>query len=267
MPYQIPQLLIIDDQMQSIALLLGYFKGHALEVMVALGGRDGLRKAFEGQPDAILLDVAMGDMDGFTVCRRLKADARTRDIPIIFLSANTTVAHKLEGFAAGGVDYIGKPFSAEEVLARIYVHLRLGNLIDRLGTLGGIDGRAAVSDEQAHDEQIVAKCIALLQNEAAQWEGLEPLVRAVGTNEKRLTDLFRTQFGLTVYEYFMELRLEQARVRLTRSNLQVQQIAELAGYQNASDFSRAFRRRYGVGPRQYRQGSPALPDSASRKED
>ena len=98
-----PELLIIDDRMESVALLLRYFQGQPVNVMVALNGQDGCRKAQEGQPDVILLDVSMPNMDGYEVCQKLKSDRRTAHIPVIFLSGNVSVEHKLQGFAAGAV--------------------------------------------------------------------------------------------------------------------------------------------------------------------
>ena len=252
-----PRILIIDDQMDSIALLLSYFKEQPLDIQIALDGRDGLRKAVDGHPDAILLDVAMPEMDGYAVCRRLKADPRTAALPVIFLSANDSVAHKLEGFETGGADYIGKPFSAEEVLARVFVHLHVKRRIERLEAVAGIVAPVG------RDDDLLAAAIAQLQQEDAAWPGLEELARRIGTNENKLTELFRRRFGMAVYEYLGELRLERARLQLAGTRSQVQLIAERAGYRNASDFSRAFRRRYGIGPRQYRQASaqPAEPPS------
>jgi len=80
------------------------------------------------RPDLILLDVMMPEMDGFTTCRLLKERPATRDIPIIFMTALTTTADKVKGFAIGAVDYITKPFQHEEVLARVTTHLKLQQL-------------------------------------------------------------------------------------------------------------------------------------------
>lgn len=248
----VPRILIIDDQMDSVALLLRYFKGQPLDILIALSGEDGLRKAVDGRPDAILLDVAMPRLDGYAVCRRLKADRRTAEIPVIFLSANTTVAHKLEGFAAGGADYISKPFWAEEVMARLFVHLQIKQRFERRQAFAAGE---TLDDPATRDSNIVAAVIAQVQQHEAEWPGLDELARRVGVHEKKLTELFRQQFGLTVYEYVVELRLENARRHLAASGLQIQLIASHAGYSNASDFSRAFRRHYGIAPRQYRQAS------------
>jgi DNA-binding response OmpR family regulator len=249
------EILIIDDLMESVALLLRYFKGEPIDAMVALNGVDGLRKAREGQPDAILLDVAMPGMDGYSVCRELKADPRTEHIPVIFLSANTSLQHKLDGFAAGGVDYIGKPFSSEEVMARVYVHLRTASLARQVSLERASDAQRMGAREQDWENNIVTTALVFLQEAGQEWLALEPLARKVGVNERRLTELFRKHLGMTVAEYQITQRLEVARAKLCNTSLQIQVIAEEAGYHNASDFSRAFRLRYGLGPRDYRQAS------------
>jgi DNA-binding response OmpR family regulator len=263
--------------MDSVALLLSYFKGQSLDILVALSGEDGLRKAIGGRPDAILLDVAMPGIDGYTVCHRLKVDPRTATIPVIFLSANTTVAHKLEGFAAGGVDYIGKPFWAEEVVARVFVHLQIKQQVERLQAIAAGETPSALNkfthpvadianltnpaSTASRDNEIVVAAIAQLQHDPAGWPGLDSLAKRVGTHEKKLTKLFRQHFGMTVFDYVAELRLENARSQLASSSLRIQLIADQAGYSNASDFSRAFRRHYGITPRQYRQACTSSANS------
>jgi DNA-binding response OmpR family regulator len=252
------EILIIDDLMDSVALLLRYFQSEPIDVMVALNGVDGLRKAREGRPDAILLDVAMPGMDGYSVCRALKADAYTADIPVIFLSANTSLQNKLDGFAAGGVDYIAKPFSSEEVMARVYVHLRSGNAARQAQPDSAPDGRTRAAQESDWEHNVVTTTLVFLQDAGREWLALEQLARKVGVNEKRLTELFRKHLGMTVAEYQITQRLETARAMLRNSSQQIQAIAEEVGYHNASDFSRAFRLRYGLGPRDYRQASTGV---------
>jgi PAS domain S-box-containing protein len=100
--------------------------------MVARDGEHGLEIAQYARPDLILLDVLMPGMDGFEACRRLKAEARTAKIPVIFLSALHDTFNKTAGFAAGGVDYITKPFQVEEILARVRTHIALRRLQEQL---------------------------------------------------------------------------------------------------------------------------------------
>jgi DNA-binding response OmpR family regulator len=195
-----PEILVIDDLTESVALLLRYFEYEPVDVMVALGGSDGLRKARVGQPDLILLDVSMPHMDGYAVCRELKADPRTAHIPVIFLSANTSLQNKLDSFAAGGVDYIGKPFSSEEVMARVSVHLHGYRSSRTLPT--GVSGTLAAPTHAAVDRRQLQIASALQHMAAASYEpvSLDKLASKVGVNTKRLTEIFRQQFGMTVAE-------------------------------------------------------------------
>ena len=93
-----------------------------------LNGTEALEAALAAPPDLILLDIMMPGIDGYEVCRRLKADKRTRSIPVLFLSALTETEDKVKGFACGGLDYITKPFQSAEVIARIETHLKLRRL-------------------------------------------------------------------------------------------------------------------------------------------
>ena len=95
------------------------------EIRPVTSGRQALQAAGRSAPDVILLDITMPEMDGYEVCRRLKEDAKLRDIPVIFLTALTETADKLKAFSVGGVDYISKPFQIDEVLARAKVHIAL----------------------------------------------------------------------------------------------------------------------------------------------
>lgn len=125
-------ILVVDDNPANLNLLTEMLSGRGYEVRLASNGKLALLSVAAELPDLILLDVMMPDMDGFEVCTRLKADAHTCEIPIIFLSAMTDTASKLEAFETGGVDYITKPFEATEVLARVETHLRLKTLQQHL---------------------------------------------------------------------------------------------------------------------------------------
>lgn len=250
-----PEILVVDDLTESVALLLRYFDDEPIDVMVALGGLDGLRKARLGQPDLILLDVTMPQMDGYAVCKELKADERTAHIPVIFLSANASLQHKLDGFAAGGVDYISKPFSSEEVMARVFVHLH-GTRTGRARPAGRLVPQLrSLSPEVDRKQLLLSSALECLEEARYEAVSLDKLSARVGVNSRRLTEIFRQQFGMTVAEYQLSQKMEMARDKLCSTSLQIQLIAEQAGYLNASDFSRAFRQRYGLGPREYRQVS------------
>ncbi len=126
------EILVVDDSPASLQLLTGILTDRGYRVRPASGGTLALRSAAARQPDLILLDVRMPDLDGFEVCRRLKSDEKTRSIPVLFISAAGETLDKVTGFEAGGVDYITKPFQADEVAARVGTQLRLRDMAKRL---------------------------------------------------------------------------------------------------------------------------------------
>ena len=125
-------ILIVDDMPDHLRVLIEILGARHYNVRPALNGQQALTSAQATPPDLILLDIMMPGIDGYEVCKRLKADARTRDIPVIFISALEQTSDKVRGFAAGGVDFITKPFHSEEALARVELHLSKRELERRL---------------------------------------------------------------------------------------------------------------------------------------
>ncbi|MDZ8189631.1 MAG: ATP-binding protein [Nostoc sp. ChiSLP02] len=125
-------ILVIDDTPENLNLLSAMLTEQGYKVRSVTKGSTGLRGANAVPPDLILLDVNMPEMNGYEVCQSLKANDRTRDIPVIFISALGDVLDKIKAFAVGGVDYITKPFQLEEVLARIENHLTIRQLQQQL---------------------------------------------------------------------------------------------------------------------------------------
>jgi two-component system, sensor histidine kinase and response regulator len=121
-------LLIVDDMPNNMAVLFKFLTNAGFSVIIAQDGEDGLQTAELAHPDLILLDVMMPGMDGFEVCRRLKAQPNTQEIPIIFMTALTETVNKVTGFQLGAADYLTKPLQHEEVLARVKAHLNIYKL-------------------------------------------------------------------------------------------------------------------------------------------
>lgn len=118
-------ILVVDDQPTNLKVLLSFLQTHNFQIYIADSGERALSILSKVCPDIVLLDVMMPDMDGFETCRRIKADTRVSNIPVVFMTALDSVEDKVAGFAAGGVDYITKPFQQIEVLARIRTHIML----------------------------------------------------------------------------------------------------------------------------------------------
>jgi diguanylate cyclase (GGDEF)-like protein len=121
-------ILVIDDNITNLKVASEHLKIAGYEVLTARDGESGIKRSQLAQPDLILLDVQMSGIDGFETCQRLKTNSQTKDIPVIFMTVLTNVEDKLKGFAAGGVDYVPKPFQVEELLARVNTHLTLYQL-------------------------------------------------------------------------------------------------------------------------------------------
>ena len=120
-----PDILVVDDNPANLQLLSGMLKRSGFKARPVTSGELALQAARRAPPDLILLDVSMPDMDGYELCRILKADEALKEIPVLFISAHGETADKVKGFAAGGVDYVTKPFQVEEVEARVAAHIEL----------------------------------------------------------------------------------------------------------------------------------------------
>jgi DNA-binding NtrC family response regulator len=122
------QILLVDDNPTNLQVLYQTLQGHGYRLLAARSGKDAIAIAERAAPDLILLDVMMPDLDGFETCVQLKSSERTRDCAVIFLSALTEPREKARGFDLGAVDFVNKPFQAEEVLARVKTHLTIREL-------------------------------------------------------------------------------------------------------------------------------------------
>ena len=123
----VDKILIVDDVIDNIQVAMNILREDCYEFSYAQSGKEALELLKENSFDLILLDIMMPEIDGFEVCRRLKKDEKLADIPVIFLSAKADIGSIAEGFEVGGVDYIAKPFHAQELLSRVRTHVQLSN--------------------------------------------------------------------------------------------------------------------------------------------
>jgi putative two-component system response regulator len=115
--------MVVDDTETNIDILVELL-GDEYEIMVAMDGKECLEAVQMQTPDIFLLDVMMPGMDGYELCRKLKSYKRTKDVPVVFVTAKDAIDDKLDGYDAGGVDYITKPIDPEFTLATIKKHLK-----------------------------------------------------------------------------------------------------------------------------------------------
>jgi putative two-component system response regulator len=129
------RILAVDDTPASLKLLSDILNEQGYEVRAAINGELALHSAINNPPELVLLDIRMHGMDGFEVCRQLKAHPKTRDIPVIFVSAVSETGEKVQGFELGAVDFVTKPYQREELLARVSTHLEVDRLRNHLEEL------------------------------------------------------------------------------------------------------------------------------------
>jgi diguanylate cyclase (GGDEF)-like protein len=165
-PQRRHRLLVVDDQPVNIqALYQAFCADH--QVFMATSGEQALALCETRQPDLVLLDVVMPGMDGHEVCRRLKANAATGDIPVIFVTAHNDVAAETRGLELGAVDFISKPINPAIVRARVKTQLMVKAQADLLRGLAYIDGLTGVYNRRHFDERLASEWVRAARNDTA----------------------------------------------------------------------------------------------------
>ncbi len=161
-----PRLLVVDDEPINIQVMHQIFAAD-YQVFMATGGAQALAICKDNPPDLVLLDVVMPGMDGFEVCRQLKADDSTRNIPVIFVTAYNDAAQETHGLDVGAVDFITKPVNPAVVRARVKTHLTLKFQSDMMRKLVFLDGLTGVFNRRHFDQQIVVEWARSARNASA----------------------------------------------------------------------------------------------------
>ncbi len=188
------KILVVGDVPQDLKVLCSTLEGADYQVQLVTSGEKTLEIADRFPPDLILLDVMMPGIDGYETCRRLKGKESTQDIPVIFLRDSDEVSGVVEGFRAGGVDYVSKPFQPEEVLARIHSHLKRAQMIEELA-----EKNREMTDLNAHLQQKVEARIREIEGKVKAVEDRDRVAQRLLSANKlheimkvlASTDLFR----------------------------------------------------------------------------
>jgi diguanylate cyclase (GGDEF)-like protein len=146
-------ILLVDDEPSTLELLVGILN-ESYDVASAIDGEQALAFCERRLPDLVLLDVAMPGVDGYEVCRRLKADPRSGDVPIIFVTARDRVEDEIKGLETGAVDFITKPVHPSIVLARVRTQIMLKQQADRLRGMASTDALTGVANRRGFDERL-----------------------------------------------------------------------------------------------------------------
>jgi adenylate cyclase len=183
------RILVVDDTPANIQVVAGILKGQGYQLTVATSGQQALDLLARVRPDLILLDVVMPGIDGYEVCRRLKASPDWAAIPVIFLTAKNEVADIVQGFGVGAVDYVAKPFNPPELLARVGTHLTLHQLRSSL---------AEKNAELARAHELVRRAFGRYVSEEVATSILQsPEGLQLGGEEREVTILMSDLRGFT----------------------------------------------------------------------
>jgi DNA-binding NtrC family response regulator len=197
-PSRPEDILVVDDTPASLRLLTELLANEGYRIRPASDGALALKSVAAKVPDLILLDISMPDMDGYEVCRRLKADEKSNRIPVIFISSFGDTQQKVAGFEAGGVDYITKPFETEEVLARVRTHLRLRRVEELQRAFNEIETlKAQLELENAYlqEEVVEARAFGDLVGQSAALRQVVSQIDLVAPTEASVLILGETGTG------------------------------------------------------------------------
>ena len=192
-----PRILSIDDSELMHRLLRARLQLEQVEMYCSTSGEDGLQMALDLKPDVILLDIELEGIDGFEVLQRLKEDARTRDIAVIFISASTETMDRVRCLDLGAIDFISKPFDMAELKARLRSAIRVQQLLRMLSQRAQLDGLTALWNRAFFDQRLAA--------EVAQARRLGHPLSLILTDIdhfKSVNDRFGHPFGDEVLAYF-----------------------------------------------------------------
>lgn len=198
----LPKVLVVDDQPVNVKLLQRKLERAGMEVLAAYRGDEAIRIAGEHAPDIILLDIMMPEVDGFEVCRRLKEEVSTRDIPVIFITAKTSREGKLKGLGSGAADYITKPIDLDETIARVNTQLHIQQnhrenleLQSRLGEMRKQAAVGHVVEGIAHNLNnllgVIVGYLDLMRNSLDNPERLKRSSDQLENGVKRMVEIVR----------------------------------------------------------------------------
>ncbi|MDE6269525.1 MAG: response regulator, partial [Muribaculaceae bacterium] len=241
-------LLVVDDN-PDLQQFLKSELSDEYDVTGASDGVDALNKVKRRKPDIIISDLMMEGMDGVELCRRLKSDPLTTDIPLLILTAKHDVSDKIEGLTLGADDYVTKPFNLD------VLRLRLRKLLD----LRGQGARRALIDPEPRsiaitslDERLIERAVHYVDDNMKRTDlSVEELATELGMSRVHLYKRLKQITGKTPIEFIRVLRLKRAAQMLRESQLNISEIAYNCGFNNPKYFSRYFKEEFGVLPSVY----------------
>ncbi|MEO1013142.1 MAG: response regulator, partial [Bacteroidota bacterium] len=240
-------ILIVEDHEELREYILEVLDAN-YEIVEAANGKEGLRVALEQVPDLIISDIMMPEMDGMEFCGVLKSSVATSHIPIILLTALTSIDDKLVGYDIGADDYITKPFNEELLLAKVKSLLHNRELIRSKFKVDGLilpRNLALTSTDQEFLEKLTELIEAHLD---AQDFGANQLSREMGMSHSVLYKKIKALSGMNMVEFIRDYKLRIAKKLLENQSNSVTEVCYKVGYSDRKYFSKLFKQRFGVPP-------------------
>ena len=245
-----PVVLVVDDSGDFLAFMSDSLSLY-FTVRVATNGEEALKMIPEVKPDLIVSDLMMPVMDGNELCRRVKADKKTADIPFVLLTAKQSVENKVEGLTIGADDYVTKPFNMEVLVLRMR---KLIDLSSRHRSHGYIDPEPSEIVITSLDEKLIGDAIKYVEKNIARSDlSVEELSHELGMSRAHLYKKLLQITGKTPIEFIRVIRLKRAAQLLRESQQNVSEIAYQLGFNNPKYFSKYFKDEFGVLPSVYQE--------------
>lgn len=245
------RILLVEDNDEFRGYLVEHLQEH-YQIIEASNGKEGWQKALSAHPQLVVSDVSMPQMNGVELSKKLKADKRTRHIPIILLTAINGEDEQLKGLNAGANDYLTKPFNFQILQARISNLLELNKSLKDTYSKQIHMVAEQPAETESTDVRLLNSLIAFMESRLSDPElSVEELSKHAGMSRGSLYYKLIELTGLTPIEYMRSVKLEKAAALLQTSDYNVAQIAYMTGFGTPSYFSRMFKGKFGVLPSEY----------------
>ena len=244
------RLLIVEDNLEVRSFIKSLFIEQYV-VEEADNGIKGLEMAIDIAPDLIICDIMMPLMDGIELCKKIKTDIRISHIPVILLTARTSITFKYKGLETGADDYITKPFSAE------YLQLRVRNLIRQREIIRSHFVRETICDPAkitvtSVDERLLKNAVDYIGNHMTdQSLSVEKLSSELGLSRVHLYRKIKALTNLTVVEFIRSIRLKRAAWLLSENKMNINEVSSIVGFDDVDYFRTCFKQHFGISPSEY----------------
>ena len=245
-----PVMVIVEDNREVCSFIRSLFI-ETFQVETSFNGKEGWNSIIKTIPDVIISDVMMPETDGLELCRMVKSDKRTCHIPIILLTARTSITFKYEGLETGADDYIHKPFSAD------YLQWRVKNLIRQRQLMQEHFYRSSLFKPEeiavtSTDEIILRKAIHLIEEKIDDPDlNVDSLSKEIGLSRVHFYRKIKSLTNLTAVEFIRAIRMKKAAQLLEQGSLDVSEIRYMVGFQDAEYFRNSFRKQFKMTPSEY----------------